>query len=165
MDKKIFSILPKYIKPFSFILFTGFIFNIIKIVENGFGISPFILIFPMASFRIILTLSIGITVGLLAGMKFIQRIYLLSNSRDSFYYLISSVFDIFLPHIIIVRGRIQTKNFGSNILQQVGGPGIINVDLKSIVLVENLSNDLKVFTEGEHYIKKFEAIKELVTSL
>jgi regulator of protease activity HflC (stomatin/prohibitin superfamily) len=108
--------------------------------------------------------------GLFAALVFLGTIYWASqylfvmyglDSRlDAFGALLTFMFGVNLPHMIIAEGRILQKSNGT--MSKLGGPGVLIVKNDSAVVTET-GGRARVLRPGVHLItNRFEVVKEVV---
>jgi hypothetical protein len=111
------------------------------------------------SSRYLLSIILGLSLALLGASGSIDRTYGLKNAWLALRHVLSATLGIWLPKLEIDNGEKQKKR---NLLDIVGGPGVIHIDSESAVLLECSSKPGRIITKGRFYIKKFEAVKYAV---
>lgn len=92
--------------------------------------------------------------------QYLFGMYELDSRLDAFSALLTFMFGINLPHMIISEGRILKKSNGT--FSRLGGPGVLVVKSDSAVVTE-LNTRPRVLGPGIHLIThRHEAIKEVV---
>jgi hypothetical protein len=102
--------------------------------------------------------------GLLAFMaaaRYIRDIYELENFWQAFHYLFSSFFGIAYPHLSIYGGKERIDESGVNLLDAIGGPGFVFVSPGNAVLFEGQSAPTAIYTDGSHFVPRFETIQPI----
>lgn len=105
----------------------------------------------------------ALTVAVMAGGRFVQDIYDLKKYEDGLKYLLSSLFGYEYPLLVISEGKKQVKEGESNLIDVIGGPGYVQVDPGTVVLLERLQGPSSVMSGGLHFMTRFENIKEIVS--
>jgi hypothetical protein len=107
---------------------------------------------------IILPISAFLVV-IIAGAYFVNDIYALPQLRHGLKYVISSIFGIMYPYLVIAKGKKQLKEGQLNTLDKIGGPGFVIVKPGNAVIFKNLNGPLKkVGITRPEFLKRFEKI-------
>jgi hypothetical protein len=99
-----------------------------------------------------------------SGARFVQVSYQLVSLRSAFRYLLASFIPFRYPTLTISDGKIQVDNIGSqNLVQVIGGPGILSIQTGNVALLEGLDGQIRVLGAGRHYITNLEHVKEALS--
>jgi len=114
--------------------------------------------------RLVLLMFIGFFYTFVAAARYLMDLYELPNFRTAANYLAAcSLLPWKLPEIKVANGKLVLKEDEINLIDRIGGPGIIKVDGKSVVLIERLHTYTKVLVEGKHKIERNEFIRDVVS--
>ena len=77
--------------------------------------------------------------------------------------MLSALFGIRYPHVTAAEGKLQLKKDEVNLVEVIGGPGIIYVKPGNIVLLERLNGPDQICEAGMYYLNQLERVKEVVS--
>jgi hypothetical protein len=97
----------------------------------------------------------------LAGMRYIQDIYELEKLRHAFHYLFAGFFGIFYPKLSVSGGKKSLMKGDVNMLDIIGGPGVVFVQPGNAVLFEGRAAPVAIFADGSHFVPRFETIQPI----
>ena len=100
---------------------------------------------------------------LLAGAHTVQKIYKLHSYRQAFQYLFAAVFGVGYPSQEICDGKALVNPGSENIISRMGGKGWLIVQPGNAVLVEDLDGSIRVLGTGQHFLRRREIVKEIVS--
>lgn len=129
-----------------------------------FGALGFILeksIFTALGFALI-PFSI-LAVVLVNGSFYLQDIYEIDDYFKTFNYLLSALFSYGGESMRVSGGKKILKEGEINTLDQIGGPGFINVEPGNAVVLETLLAPSRILGAGEHEVFRNEIIKDVVS--
>lgn len=98
---------------------------------------------------------------LINGVLYIQDIYELNAFWKVLNHLTASIFDGGLPSLRIVNGEREIVDGKINVVDQIGGPGILQVEPGNVVVLETLTAPSRIVGAGEHKISRGEMVKEV----
>ena len=101
--------------------------------------------------------------AILIGARYIQDIFDLPRLRLAVRYLLSSVFSLFFPVLVIRDGNLLAEPEDPNLIRDVGGPGYLIIEPGQVALCENLQRPTKVVPEGVQFLSRFETVRRLRT--
>lgn len=101
--------------------------------------------------------------ALLVAATFVKDVYEVPQLRHAVRYLQAAAFAIFQPRLSIKDGKEIAEDTTFNLLQSIGGPGYVDVNPGSVVLLERLNAPSNVYGEGEHYVTRQERIKQIAS--
>jgi hypothetical protein len=105
----------------------------------------------------------AVTFAIAAGMLYVQDIFELQSFRLACRYMIASLFGICYPSLTIRNGQKDLKRDDPlNPIDQIGGPGYLNVKLGNAVLLERGAGPTRVVGSGRHFLRRFESIREIL---
>jgi len=119
------------------------------------------MVFNLHSLRYFLPPLSALVLIFLLGASYIQDIYELERYRTALHYLWASLFGWFYPRITIDQGQVQPRDGEASPLDVIGGPGIIWVNPGNVVLLENLTGDIRIAAEGRQPVQRFETIRDI----
>lgn len=119
-------------------------------------------LFKLSSLRYLIIPFSALIGAVLVGARYVQDIYELKSYRAAISYLIASMFGIAYPDLVIEDGKKQIRPDEENLLDKIGGPGYVIIRPGSVVLFEQLHNPSAVRSAGEHFVSRFETIKEII---
>ena len=132
-----FTILPELILRFGHFMFYGFRHMII----------------PVAAF-------LG---ALLASAFYVQDVYELPSFRLGLQYIVASFLGFWYPRLTISDGERQIPEGTVNLIDTIGGPGIVRVQPGNVVLFESLRAPSRVVANSTSFVSRFETIREIVS--
>lgn len=97
------------------------------------------------------------------GARYVQDTYHLPRFRQAFYYMISALFGIRYPRVTAAEGKLQVQKDEINLVQVIGGPGLLHVKPGNVVLLEKLQGPGRICEAGIHYLNQLEKVKEVVS--
>jgi hypothetical protein len=107
---------------------------------------------------------IGIFGGILTrAVIYLENIYEVHAFGKAIQHLWSALFGFGFPSLKIVGGRRDLSPGEVNILDRIGGPGILTVEPGNVVIMETLLAPARILGAGEHKIKRGEMIKDVIT--
>jgi hypothetical protein len=132
--------------------------------KNGSGVIIHLQANPFSfKFRyLIIPLGAVLLVFFYAAWYF-QDIYELPNFWIALRYLISTCFSISHSKLSIEGGKKGIPPGHINILNEVGGPGVVNIDSNHIALLENIYGPTDIFTPGMHFVPRFFRLTEIIS--
>lgn len=120
-------------------------------------------LFSGGNFRYLFLPLAALLGAIFFGSRFVQDTYLIQRIWTSLHYLLAALFGISYPRLTISKGKMETNQGGDNLLQMIGGPGILDVRSGNLVLLEQLSGANMILLEGNNYINQLWKIKEVVS--
>ena len=111
--------------------------------------------------RYLITPFFAGVLAFLAGMRYILDIYELEKLRHAFRYLFSSFLGIFYPKVKIRDGRMALLQGQVNMLEVIGGPGVVFVQPGNAVLFEGQAAPAAIYTDGTHFAPRFERLQPI----
>lgn len=127
-------------------------------------------LFSGGNFRYLFLPLAALLGAIFFGSRFVQDTYVIQRIWTSLHYLLAALFGISYPRLTISKGKMETKQGGDNLLQMIGGPGILDVRSGSLVLLEQLSGTNMILSEANmillednNYINQLWKIKETVS--
>jgi hypothetical protein len=103
----------------------------------------------------------AVTGAILVGARYVQDIYELKDYRLALRYLVATLFSMNYPKLTIKDGEKQIEKGEVNLLDVIGGPGIVEINPGNVVLFERLLGPTNVRAHGKHFIPRGERIKEI----
>jgi len=96
------------------------------------------------------------------GVLYVQDIYELNDFRKVLNHLISAMFSMGLPSLRIMDGQKDIAHGEINIVDRIGGPGILNIKPGNVVVLETLKAPSRILGSGELKINRGELIKSVI---
>ena len=113
--------------------------------------------------RFVLTPLAAMGLALLIGARYVQDIYELPSYRVGLRYIFSSITGLFYPYLNVTDGRPDIEPGEVNLLDKIGGPGVIAIEPGNIVLLERLDSPSDVLGAGYHFVNRFHRIKNIIS--
>jgi hypothetical protein len=110
-------------------------------------------VFPIAGF-------LG---ALLVGINYLVKLYQLPRLRLAFRYMIASAFGIGYPRLVVENGEKVLEPDEINLVDVIGGPGIVDVRSGSAVMLEYLTSPSRALGAGRHFLSRLEHVREVVS--
>ena len=158
------SMLEKIVEPFLHEDSGPMRFTFALAAPLFFGALGFILeksIWAAAGFALIPCAVLAVV--LVNGSFYIQDIYEIDDYSKTFNYLLSALFGSGSESMKISGGKKVLKEGEVNTLDQIGGPGFINVEPGNAVILETLLAPSRILGAGEHKVFRNEIIKDVVS--
>lgn len=127
------------------------------------------LLFPLSNMpgrglRYLLFPPLILALFVMAGARYVQHIYGLTNMASGFRYLMARLFGQSLPSLIVSDGKIVVNVMGQeNLVSSVGGPGYLMVMPGNVALLEGLDGRLRVVGAGRHFLTAQDSVKEALS--
>ena len=99
----------------------------------------------------------------LVGAGYVRQLYHLPAQRLGIRYLFPAIFGIRYPTLKIVDGRRNLHVGELNLVDQVGGPGYLDIQPGSAVVLESLTRPTNVYGAGLHFVTRLERIREVIS--
>jgi len=97
------------------------------------------------------------------GSLYLQDIYDLKSRGSGLRYLLASLFGSSYPVMRIGKGGKSSKTAADNILEIIGGPGIVKISPGNAVLFESLNGPTSIHSAGKYFIARFDRVKEIIS--
>lgn len=123
---------------------------------------PWIL-FSLTGLRYWLFPLAGLALAFVVVGFYVRDIYNLPSLGAGIRYVLAVVFGIGLPIVNIKDGRLDIPERQVNLLEQIGGPGYVNILPGNLVLLENSVGPSNVYPAGFHYVSRRETVKEIAS--
>lgn len=98
---------------------------------------------------------------IMVGARYVSVSYNFSSWRAALYYYLVCLFGLQHPLLVVRNGEAQVSQGEENIVLKMGGPGAINVQPGSVVLVEDYSGTVRTLGYGMHFLSRLETVKEV----
>ncbi|MBN2550586.1 MAG: hypothetical protein JXB15_15585 [Anaerolineales bacterium] len=116
-----------------------------------------------AGYRYLL-IPILVCIGMiLSGAGYIQYTYGLKRYSHALQYFLAVLFGINYPYLRVRDGVKQVDLDEENLIDVIGGPGILVIQPGSAVLLESYTGKVRALGSGRHFITRQERIKEVFT--
>jgi hypothetical protein len=114
-----------------------------------------------ASLRYLIAPLAGILGALFLGSRYVQDIHDLGKIGLGIRYVWAAFFGMFYPSLEIEKGNRKLEFEKTNLMDVIGGPGILVVEPGSAVLLEKLRTPSDVCTNGVYFVKRHETVKSI----
>jgi hypothetical protein len=121
---------------------------------------PWIL-FSFSGLRYWIFPLVGFIGALLLAAHYMRDLFELASIRHGVRHVIAILFGMSLPSATIEQGAIALQQDKVNLLERIGGPGVIDVAPGNLVLLENQQGPSNVYGSGYHYVSRREFIKSI----
>jgi hypothetical protein len=112
----------------------------------------------------ILLMLIAFTNSYISAALYLKNLYELPDLSLALEYLTACAFlPSMRPTIKVSNGKLVTEKGKINLIQRIGGPGVVYVESKNVVLFEKLTGYSQIVGEGEHDIHRYEFIREAMS--
>ncbi len=101
--------------------------------------------------------------GLLVTANYIRRLYHLPQTRQGLHYLLASLTSLGVPGLVVQNGKPEIEVGKVNLVQQIGGPGYLNIRPGSAVVLESLSRPTNTYGAGRHFVSRQEHIRDIIS--
>ena len=111
-----------------------------------------------------LLIPILVCIGMiLSGAYYIQYIYGLKQYKNALQYFLAVLFGFNYPYLRVRDGEKQVDPDEENLIDIMGGPGILVIQPGSAVLLESYTGAVRTLAAGRHFITRQERIKAVFT--
>lgn len=107
---------------------------------------------------------LAVTLVFIAGARFVRDMYELETFRQGLHHMISSVFALFYPKVVIDEGQIKLEQGKVSLIQALGGPGFALIQPGNVVQFRQWRGLTNSSTSRSYYLSHFESV-ELAVSL
>jgi len=112
----------------------------------------------------VLLMLLAFAYSYISAGRYLKDLYELPDLGVAIEYLAAcSFFPSMRPKIKVSNGKLVTKDDEINIIERIGGPGIVIVENKNVVLFEKLTGYSQVVGEGKQHIHRYEFIREAMS--
>lgn len=120
--------------------------------------------FYFVDWRYWLLIPVAFAYSYIQAARYLKDLYELPDLSDAFTYLIAcSLSANSRPAVWVDKGKMDIGPEEVNLIDRIGGPGMVMVSPGNVVLFEKLTGLSRVVGEGRHDIHRFEFIKEVVS--
>jgi Lon protease-like protein len=150
-----------------FLFFAGWLFepDLSEEIKNFWRFPPIeffrIAFNPHTARYLLAPVSVIIFVTLAAG-SYVRDIYALPRLRQGIRYVISSLFALFVPRIIIDGGEKKLEKNEVNLIDSIGGPGHVVIQPGNAVMFKELRRPSRISIRESYYLRPFETIGQIV---
>jgi hypothetical protein len=121
----------------------------------------FLTFFVNGFWRYLIAPLLAVWLAFIAGVSYIRDIYELDDFWQAFRYLFAAFFGMAYPHISVYGGKKEIREGEANLLNVIGGPGIVFVSPGNAVLFEGKAAPTAIYAEGSHFVPRFETIQPI----
>ena len=120
--------------------------------------------FYFIDWRYWLLIPLAFIYSYISAARYLKDLYELPDLSDAVNYLLAcSLSANSRPTIFVDKGKMQIGPEEVNLIDRIGGPGLVLVGQGNVVLFEKLTGLSRVVGEGRHDIHRYEFIKEVVS--
>ncbi len=120
--------------------------------------------FYFIDWRYWLLIPLAFVYSYVSAARYLKDLYELPDLSEALNYLLAcSLSANSRPSIFVDKGKMQIGPEEVNLIDRIGGPGLVMVGQGNVVLFEKLTGLSRVVGEGRHDIHRFEFIKEVVS--
>lgn len=120
--------------------------------------------FYFIDWRYWLLIPLAFIYSYIQAARYLKDLYELPDLSEAFRYLLACSFSAnSRPMVSVDKGKLDIGPEEINLIDRIGGPGLVAVSPGNVVLFEKLTGLSRVVGEGFHDIHRFEMIKEVVT--
>lgn len=123
---------------------------------------PIAAIFNLHSFRYMLAPLGAIICVLIYSAYFVQDVYALPSLPPALHYVLSSLFGINYPQLIIDKGEKRVKQGEVNLIEKIGGPGFVIIEPGNAGMFRTLHGPSVAKVSETYFLAPFEAIAQEV---
>lgn len=116
---------------------------------------------PHTARYLITAVSVLVFVTLAAG-SYVRDIYALPRMRQGIRYVVSSLFALFVPRIIVDGGEKKLEKNEVNLIDVIGGPGHVIIQPGNAVMFKELRRPSTISIRESYYLHPFETIGQIV---
>lgn len=131
-------------------------------------ISVSLMVYPLSYFKLavlrhwIAPVS-AIAFAIVAGTLYVQDIFEFKSFRQAWRYMVAALFGYNYPSLTVRNGQKETKSEDApNPLDQIGGPGYLDIKLGNAVLLERGAGPTQVLGAGRHFLRRFESVRDIL---
>ena len=126
----------------------------------------FVLRVSPATIRFAALPMLAVILVFIAGAGFVQDVYDLDSFGQGMRHMISGIFALFYPKLLVDGGEIQLERGKTNLLHAMGGPGHVLIQPGNVVQMRHLRQLTNTATDAEqsYFLGHFETV-ELPVSL
>lgn len=129
-----------------------------------FGTSTLFFVVALQRPWFILLIVIAFIYSFISAARYLKDLYELPDLSTAIEYLAACSFLPNLrPTIRASNGKLALSEDQVNLIDRMGGPGIINVDSNNMVLLEKLYGYSNVYPAGNHEIQRNEFIRDVIS--
>jgi hypothetical protein len=101
--------------------------------------------------------------ALLLGANYVKRLHMLPRWRMAWKHLTANAFGVGYPVLAVQDGKPLLRPGEQNLLQLVGGPGLLNIRPGSAVVVENARRPTAAHGAGAHFVARLERVRDYIS--
>ena len=114
--------------------------------------------------RFLVLILFAFIYAFVSAARFVQDLYNLPELDLPIQYLLASSFlQNSRPVIRVNSGKLDVPEGQINLIDRIGGPGIVNVGKNNLVMFEKLTGYSRVVSQGIHDIYRYEFIREVIS--
>ena len=149
-----------------FLLFSdeagAYIVRVLLLMGVVFGSALYFFLVDLPRLWVLLLLAF--IYSYISAARYLKDLYELDDLGKAVQYMIAiSLFKSLQPTSVVDAGKLISKKDEINMIERIGGPGILNVRKGNLTLMEKLTGLSRVIGKGKHAIFRYEFVKEVVS--
>jgi len=97
----------------------------------------------------------------LGAAFFVRDVYALPNLKEALHYIFSSMTSLGYPHLTVDAGEKQLVKGKSNLIESIGGPGLVTVQPGNVVMFRHLRRRSNITLGQNYFLEPFETIGQI----
>lgn len=123
----------------------------------------FAAIFNFNTFRYMIATAIAMVFIWVAGSLFVKDVYALKQFKHAWRYVIASMFAVDYPYLDIDKGIPQIGKREVNLIDAIGGPGIVLIEPGNAAMFRFLREPSRVSVTSAYFLAPFETIARTIS--
>lgn len=123
----------------------------------------FIWPFVPANWKYLIAPLLALLSVVFVASRYVADIYEIEDDGLCLRYVFAGLLGFRYPKLSIKAGKKDIKEDETNLIDVIGGPGYINVDVGNVVLLERLRSPSDIKANGKHFIRRNETIREIAS--
>jgi hypothetical protein len=119
-------------------------------------------VFNWHTFRYMIAPISAIISILIAGAMYVQDIYALPNFKAALEYVLSSMFGLSYPTLVIDKGEKQVKKGEVNLIDKIGGPGFVMIEPGNAAMFRKLRGPSSAKVSETYFLEPFEKLASAI---
>jgi len=120
-------------------------------------------VFNFHTFRYLIAPTAAMAFVWIAGAFFIKDVYALKHFKDTWRYVIASMFALDYPYLEVDKGEKQINKKSVNLIDAIGGPGIVLIEPGNAAMFRTLRNPSRVSVTSSYFLAPFETIARTIS--
>jgi len=119
-------------------------------------------VFNWSTLRFMIAPIIAIACILIAGALYVQDVYALPFFKNAMEYVISSMFGLSYPTLVIDKGEKQIGKSEINLIDQIGGPGYVMIEPGNAAMFRKLRGPSTAKVSETIFLEPFERLASAI---